>query len=79
MYVNVEVDISDFLNDLSDGEYREVIREGLMNGYGPEGWHRNEECPLAWTTDPVARLTIITELRRQGYTVEPGGSDAHSD
>lgn len=78
MYVNVEVDISDFLNDISETEYAEIVREGVEQGYGPDGWHHEDECASALMENPIKLLGIITELRRQGYAVEPGGNNAHS-
>lgn len=57
--VDTDVDVWEVLDSLTAKD-REAVWFSLSQEFGPK--------PLE---DPVTRLELITELRRQGYTVEP--------
>lgn len=57
--VDTDVDVWEVLDSLTAKD-REAIWFSLSQEFGPKS-----------LGDPVTRLELITELRRQGYTVEP--------
>lgn len=70
VYTDVEVDFSDVLAELSDTELTNLVAELLDDGHVPFGWSKRESVDLS---DGAVLLDVILELRKLGYTVEPGG------
>ncbi len=68
--VSLDVDIYDLTEHMSSRELTEFVAEQLANGYIPDGWIRRGGIDLS---DGATLLQVIVELRRLGYTVEPGG------
>jgi len=75
VYADVEVDLDDALGELSNIELTKLVEELLDEGHIPEGWEyvdfRSPARPLL--SDGAVLLDVILELRKLGYTVEPGG------
>ena len=66
-------DIGDALDAVDVLDAREKIRlvECLLDeGNVPKGWMHRDSINLS---DGMALLNVIVELRRRGFTVEPGG------
>jgi len=68
--VDIDVDLDDILSGLGHTDTVALVRDLLADGYVPSGWQQTPEPNLS---DPSDRLAVITELRKLGYTVEPGG------
>ena len=70
MYTKVSLDIYDLTEHMSRNELTEFIAEQLESGYIPKGWSKTGSVNLS---DSAVLIDVIVELRRMGYTVEPGG------
>ena len=68
--VDIDVDLDDILRGMGHTDTVNLVAEMLADGYVPKGWQQSPEPNLS---DPADRLAVITELRKLGYTVEPGG------
>lgn len=73
IYYDGSVDFYDALRSVEDDEVVGLVKDLLDEGYTPEGWRNSQSVDCIDLSDPADRLAAITELRKLGYTVEPGG------
>lgn len=79
MFIHMEIDeddvLSRILGELSRERLTALAEETLGDGNIPDGWfHKDDVDQIALSLDdPALLLGVITELRKRGYTVEPGG------
>lgn len=73
--VDVDVDIHDILGTWSGAELTGLAADLLREGHVPDGWAEVDDSTSKNLdlSDSAVLLDVIVELRRMGYTVEPGG------
>lgn len=70
IHTGVEVDVRDAIDCMTEGQIVQLVRDLLDVGNVPDGWMHRSNLNLS---DGETLLDVIVELRRMGYTVEPGG------
>lgn len=68
--IDVDVNLDDVLSGMGKSDVIDLVADLLAEGYVPSGWSKNPAIDLS---DSAVLLDVIVELRRMGYTVEPGG------
>lgn len=76
VYVSVDVDLSveDIADQLHSRESMILVENLLNNGHVPRGWAYVGSSQVPDLNDSAILLATIVELRKLGYTVEPGGA-----
>ena len=70
---DIDVDIDDVLSGYTSKQLTELVGDLLSEGHVPDGWVEVDDSrPEVPLDDPAVLLGVITELRKRGYTVEPG-------
>ena len=78
VYVSASADVDLFhvLDSMNSAELIELASDLLNEGHVPDGWVHVDDLEAERSvnlSDSAVLIDVIVELRRMGYTVEPGG------